>query len=696
MIFRRNSARFSCLAFIFGIAFLHCSDACGAAARDTLSPHYREWLDRDVPYIITKEEREAFLRLPNDEARDQFLERFWEIRNPTPGAPQNPYKEEHYRRIQHANQYFDNGSGEGWRTDRGRVYITLGEPQQQAKYLTNQNLRPLEIWFYSNLHGALPPFFYVVFFQREIGGDFRLYSPYSDGPEALITTLQEGNDRLHAFRVIDRSAGREVARTTLSLLPDEPVDIQNATSSLQSDILLSTIRNFANHPLMKEELNQRRQLLEAVSHRVILGGEFLHVLTVPLRSSDGTANLHYLLRLKRAEDFTLGRDGERYYYSVLVTVYVRTPEDKLIFTQERKLKGYVSATEYERVKTAAIGYQGLLALAPGKYKVEFLFADLLKQTAFREMREIAMPETAVNSLRITDLIAFTEAGGSTENAIKPFNLAGMKFTPTILDVTLGQSLNLFYQIWEPPANPAEQRGKTLSVEYVYGRLGDSQPPTVVKDRIAREQFDAAGSMVNGKMLDLSAAAVGNYRLAITVSDPSTGQKAYGILGFRVLNSQDSPRPWDIDDDQIGAETANGTADYQRALCYLAQGHEGPAKKLLQAALDKNPANEGIRARLVAIDFADHSFADVAALYKQGGITAQTDEVIILRMAESLEKLGDSGGAIALLQSALRLKPPTASLYLTLATYYRSAGDNQQAADLQRKGEALMKAKSSAN
>ena len=130
------------------------------------------------------------------------------------------------------------------------------------------NVRPMEIWFYSSPHKALPPFFYIVFYQRDTGDEFRLYSPYMDGPDKLVTGTGAENDRLTALKVIDRSLGREVARTTLSLLPDEPVDLDAATSSLTSDVMLGTIRNLANNPFNKEMLDQHRRLLEAVSQRI--------------------------------------------------------------------------------------------------------------------------------------------------------------------------------------------------------------------------------------------------------------------------------------------------------------------------------------------------------------------------------------------------------------------------------------------
>src|SRR5205823_7060917 len=120
---------------------------------------------------------------------------------------------------------------------------------------------------------ALPPYFYILFYDRDNTGDMRLYSPYMDGPAKLATSVLNVNNNKTSFDAIDRTLGREVARTTLSLLPGEPVDMQNATASLQSDVMLGVIKNLPNHPLTKEMLNQK-QFAENVSHRIVLSDEY--------------------------------------------------------------------------------------------------------------------------------------------------------------------------------------------------------------------------------------------------------------------------------------------------------------------------------------------------------------------------------------------------------------------------------------
>jgi GWxTD domain-containing protein len=93
--------------------------------RRELGTSYKKWLDQDVRWIITDDERKAFMQLSNNEERDQFIEAFWQRRNPNPDSEDNEFKDEHYRRIEYANEHFAAGKP-GWMTDRGRIYIVYG------------------------------------------------------------------------------------------------------------------------------------------------------------------------------------------------------------------------------------------------------------------------------------------------------------------------------------------------------------------------------------------------------------------------------------------------------------------------------------------------------------------------------------------------------------------------------------------
>jgi GWxTD domain-containing protein len=145
------------------------SDKETLAARQNLKSElkgaYKTWLEQDVSYIITDEERKAFKSLSNDEERESFIETFWQRRNPSPDSPENEFRDEHYRRIQYANDHFAAGKP-GWKTDRGHIYIAFGPPDSKDSHPSGGAYQrpieegggqtstfPFETWHYRYLEG---------------------------------------------------------------------------------------------------------------------------------------------------------------------------------------------------------------------------------------------------------------------------------------------------------------------------------------------------------------------------------------------------------------------------------------------------------------------------------------------------------------------------------------------------------------
>lgn len=136
---------------------------------------YLKWAREDVAYIITDQERAAFRQLNTDEERDHFIEQFWLRRDPTPGTPRNEAKEEHYKRIAYANSHFTNGGGlAGWRTDRGRIYITYGPPDEIESHPGDQTRpNPDVTWKYRHIEGVGNDVI-VQFVDPARSGDYRM------------------------------------------------------------------------------------------------------------------------------------------------------------------------------------------------------------------------------------------------------------------------------------------------------------------------------------------------------------------------------------------------------------------------------------------------------------------------------------------------------------------------------------------
>ena len=154
-----------------------------------LSKTYKKWLDEDVRWIITDEEQKAFKLLSNDEERDQFIEAFWQRRDPTPDTIENEFKEEHYRRMAYANEHFAAGIP-GWKSDRGRIYIMYGPADEIESHPSGGSYQrpmdegggetstyPFEDWRYRYLEGVGQEII-IEFVDTCMCGDY----PHDHGP----------------------------------------------------------------------------------------------------------------------------------------------------------------------------------------------------------------------------------------------------------------------------------------------------------------------------------------------------------------------------------------------------------------------------------------------------------------------------------------------------------------------------------
>ena len=149
----------TCLSFGFaivvGLFAVQDSSLTSFASSNTAPKEvYHRWLNEDVAYIITSNERKAFNLLKTDEQREAFIEQFWRRRDPNPSTDKNEYREEYYSRIAYANENFTS-SVPGWKTDRGRIYITFGKPDKVESLSAGISSTPYprEVWFYNRIPG---------------------------------------------------------------------------------------------------------------------------------------------------------------------------------------------------------------------------------------------------------------------------------------------------------------------------------------------------------------------------------------------------------------------------------------------------------------------------------------------------------------------------------------------------------------
>jgi len=163
-MFRIRSAHILLCGFVLTLFPATMRSQSRDATTQNLPATYQKWLDEDVHYIITDEERADFAELTTDQQRDDFVRRFWENRNPKPGSGENIFKEEHYRRLAYVNEHFAAGVP-GYKTDRGRIYILYGPPDEREQHPGRADIAipgdapayvryPSDVWRYHILNGV--------------------------------------------------------------------------------------------------------------------------------------------------------------------------------------------------------------------------------------------------------------------------------------------------------------------------------------------------------------------------------------------------------------------------------------------------------------------------------------------------------------------------------------------------------------
>lgn len=183
--------------------------------RKELETPYKKWLQEDVAYIITDEERATFKRLQTDDEREQFIEQFWLRRDPTPDTVENEFKEEHYRRIQYANDHFASGIP-GWKADRGRIYITFGPPDERDEHPSggtyerppeegggSTTVYPFEDWRYRYIDG-IGNDIKIEFVDTTMTGEYRMTMDPSE-KDALTYVPGAGLTLMEQLGLADKS-----------------------------------------------------------------------------------------------------------------------------------------------------------------------------------------------------------------------------------------------------------------------------------------------------------------------------------------------------------------------------------------------------------------------------------------------------------------------------------------------------------
>jgi len=585
------------LFFLAGFAPL-ASSATGQ--KKDLPPLYKKWLEEEVVYIISPLEKQVFGKLQTDRERDLFIEAFWRQRDPTPGTMENEFKTEHFRRINYANYYLGRQSPlPGWRTDRGRIYIILGEPNDIQHFESGQETYPAEVWFYQNkAEAGLPPGFNIVFFKEHGAGDYKLYSPTRDGPQAFLASYLGGpEDVAAAYRKL-RELEPNLALVSLSLIPGED-SAAFGRPSLSSDLLLQQVESLPEKTIRDQYAQKFLQYKDIVEVEYSANYVDSDSLVKILKASPAATCVHYSIE---PANLSVSQYGDKFSTTLTLNGSVKDEAGKVIYQFDKTLPISFGEEELKSISRRPYAIYDVFPLIPGSYNLSVLIKnEVSKEFSSLERKLIIPPEEAkawVTPLLLGYKTEKVEAG---RNRLKPFQIGGVSvLAQANRTFTKSDELVLAFQVWGLAQSLRDE------AEIVFTFLKDAQ--TVKSFSRTAAAFPGFPDVV--EPVALSEFIPAHYEVQVSVR--SGGQEiAAGQDEFDITPLEKMARPWVYS--KIMPDIADPIYPFLAGNQLFNSGRYQEARLKLEEAFKKKPEDADYALALARADMTLQDYSRVETL-----------------------------------------------------------------------------------
>jgi GWxTD domain-containing protein len=496
---------------------------------------FKKWIEEDVAYIISDDEKKAWKKLATDEEREQFIEQFWRRRDPDPDTEVNEYLEEHYERVAYANQHFTSGIP-GWKTDRGRIYIMYGAPNEKETHPSGGSYErpsyegggstttyPFETWFYRYLPG-IGSGIEIEFVDPTGTGEYRIArSP--DEKDAMLNIPGAGltlMEQLGLANKTDRVANRGSFGYT-------GPGAREQDSPFTRMILYTDL--------------QRPPQVNDVLEKSLLG--------TTSSGSEDTAALDVATKV----DFYRASD-ER----VMTAITIQTDNNDLTFkdvggVQRARLNIYGRVTnlsgrritsfedpvttdatveELNAMKDRKSAYQRVLPLSPGNYKVDLLIRDITSGATTVKAIGFEVPKFAPDKLATSSLVLAVKLQALNDQLPGMFSIGPFKVLPNVSGTyRRGQDVGIYMQVYNAGIDQTTLR-PSVDVEYVLSKDGKE---VFKQAEDWRGLSDSGQRLTLARLLPTASLVPGEYEVAIRVRDKVSGQSLSPSQKFTVIESK---------------------------------------------------------------------------------------------------------------------------------------------------------------
>src|SRR6202044_3485274 len=496
-----------------------------------LDTPYKQWLNEDVIYIISPEERQAFLQLATNEEREQFIEQFWLRRSANPDLPDNDFKEEHYRRIAYANEHFASGIP-GWKTDRGRMYIMWGPPDEIEAHPTggtydrpmdegggSTTTYPWETWRYRYMEG--------------IGENviWEFVDPSSSGEYHLTMDPGEKDALLH------------VPGAGLSLL--EEMGMASKTDRFTRADGMTTPTALGGTPSSMDEFNRLEQYSKAfkppevkykdleaiVTARIVRDQMHFNWGTDYVKVTNDTVLVPITVQVPNNQLSFASKDG---VYSATLNVFGRVSSltGRVVQTFEDPVSRDFPESLYQQSLKLQSIYQKAVPLRPGLYRLDIVIKDVQSGNVGVVNTRLAVPRYADEKLDASTLILADQLEHVPAKQIGTgqFVLGSTKVRPR-LDSEFAPSdrMGIYLQVYN--LKPDDKTHKSNATFQYTVKKGDQQ---IMQFKETSEEMKQTGEQVTiERLLPLATLTPGKYSLEIVATDTNTQKTISKTADFTI-------------------------------------------------------------------------------------------------------------------------------------------------------------------
>ena len=506
--------------------------------RQELSKTYKKWLDEDVRWIITDEERAAFMQLSNDEERDQFIEAFWQRRDPTPDTEENEFKEEHYARIAYANEHFAAGIP-GWKTDRGRIYIVFGKPDEIESHPSGGTYErpmeegggetstfPFETWRYRYIEGIGQEVI-IEFVDTCMCGDYHMTMDRSE-KDALKYTPNAG---LTLYEQMGMSS--KASRFTgggIEQLGKSPFN--NDLQVKQFDRL----EQFAK--LQRAPAVKFKDLEEVVTHKINVNLMPFDVRADFVRVTSDTVLVPVTIQIKNRDVTFQNKEGvER--GTVNIFGRVTTLTGRIAQTFEDTVQVDVPAELLPKTAENSSVYWKALPLKPGRYRFDIVVKDVNGDRVGTWSQGVLVPEFSDDHLSNSSLIVADqmEPVASKNVGTGNFVIGATKVRPRVapangkpVSFKRNQKVNFWMQVYNLTVDEKTHK-PSATIEY---NVMDANNKAVIHTVESTDTMGNVGDQVTlQKSLSAANLQPGLYKIQIKVNDNVSKQTVDPTAMFAV-------------------------------------------------------------------------------------------------------------------------------------------------------------------